>query len=92
MVGIRPEMAIAVLIVHGVYQNNGHDVVITSAVDGRHSRNSLHYTGAAVDIRIREISVSIVGKIVQELKEALGHQFDVVLEEDHIHIEFQPKR
>ena len=31
-------------------------------------------------------------QIVKNLKESLTDEFDVVLESDHIHIEFQPKR
>lgn len=64
-------------------------VVITSAIDGQHSPKSLHYSGNAVDIRSRNWPDSI--GMAQQIREILGQDFDVILEVDHLHIEFDPK-
>lgn len=90
--GIQPQMAIAYTIAASLYRlhcNAG--CVITSASDGKHGANSLHYKGKALDLRTHNIPASAIPLVVQSLKDALGAQFDVVLEKDHIHIEFDPK-
>ena len=68
-------------------------VWITSANDGDHSEGSLHFDNRAFDIRIK----NIIGHINSEarlwarrMKSALGDEYDVLLERDHIHIEHQP--
>lgn len=86
--GVRPELVLALTIIERVYQTQGSELVITSVTDGEHMRGSLHYTGAAVDLRL---PVTDVDTIVVHLKADLGQDFDVVLEPDHIHVEFQPK-
>ena len=52
---------------------------------------SLHYSGAAIDVRTRDLQPADVQKIIARIKSCLGDDFDVLLEVDHIHIEFQPK-
>lgn len=91
--GIRPEATLAIQVAALVFHSYGYPCVVTSVVDGSHSLTSLHYSGAAVDLRIRHIQVAAqVREIVGHLKESLTDEYDVVLEETHIHIEFQPKR
>ena len=69
-------------------------VWITSANDSRHLDHSLHYKNQAFDIRI----YNIIGDIHHEaklwakrLQQALGSDYDVVYEPDHIHVEYDPK-
>ena len=102
--GITPQMALAVLIVEGVWANAfpETDVVITAVMDGKHGPKSKHYQGNAVDLRIRNFAGSefefdaedyeMAKKAIELLRETLGLEFDVVLEDDHIHIEFDPDR
>jgi hypothetical protein len=90
--GLAPEMALALQIAAGVYRRFGHELVVTSLLDGRHSATSLHYVGHAADLRIRDIPAAIHQDIVRELKASLTTDYDVVLESDHIHLEYQPKR
>ena len=87
--GLSPQMAIAYTIACRCYGQ--YDCVITSASDGKHGPNSLHYKGQALDLRTRHINGQGLQLVVDKLKEALGSQFDVVLESDHIHVEFDPK-
>lgn len=86
--GVRSEIVLALLIADGIYASLADELVITSVIDGRHMRGSLHYIGAAADIRLPSSDPLLVRV---EIAEALGAQYDVVLESDHIHIEFQPK-
>lgn len=76
-------------------------VVITSGVDGVHSRESFHYEkngSNAWDIRVRNIKASslrerkaIQAQWARDIEDALGCDFDVVNEGTHIHIEYDPK-
>lgn len=76
-----------------VYQTHKLDLTLTSAHDGVHMPSSLHYKGKAIDLRIKNIPTKeIINSIVEELKALLGDTYDVVLEKDHIHIEFDPKK
>jgi hypothetical protein len=87
LLGLKSETILAILVAQEVYDDRGFKLVITSVVDGKHRINSLHYAGYAIDIRLPPSNVS---EVVAELKEGLGDEFDVVLESDHIHIEYQP--
>lgn len=90
--GIRIELVLALMIVDRVYERHGYDAVLTSGLDSRHSDKSLHYCGAAADLRTRQIPRNLVVKIGEEMKTALGRDFDVVVESNHIHLEWQPRR
>lgn len=87
--GLSPQMAIAYTIACKCYGQ--YDCVITSASDGKHGPNSLHYSGQALDLRTRHIHGQGLQLVVDKLRESLGSQFDVVLESDHIHLEFDPR-
>ena len=91
--GLQPQMVMAYLIACDVYAKHGSPgmCVITSASDGVHGPNSLHYKGMALDLRTRHLIPAMLDKIAPELRIALGDQFDVVREADHFHIEFDPK-
>lgn len=89
--GLKMEMAPALIAANESYRNRKAHCIITSAIDGRHSRSSKHYTGCAVDLRTRHLFPGQAEQIVTELKEALGDDYDVVLEKDHIHLEYDPK-
>lgn len=64
------------------------ELVVTSTYEGNHSPGSLHYANDAVDIRRPRQKDK---ECRDELRRALGKDFDVVLERDHIHIEYDPK-
>jgi len=67
-------------------------VVITSVTDGKHKEGSRHYTGDAIDIRIWNLpeDVSYL-QASSDLRSLLDDDYDVVLESDHIHVEWDPK-
>jgi hypothetical protein len=87
--GLRSEMVVALLIADGVFGKHG--VIVTSATDGKHGRGSLHYVGLAVDLRTRHLPQGVAAHLKGKLAEALGPQYDVVLEKTHLHVEYQPK-
>lgn len=88
LLGIRPEMVFAIMVSESIYGTVPETLVVTSVVDGQHMRASLHYVGAAADFSLPQHNAIVVR---QRLAEALGPDFDVVLEDDHMHVEWQPK-
>jgi hypothetical protein len=90
--GMRPEILLAAVAAMEVYNTAGHDLTITACVDRKHATGSLHYAGAAIDIRTRDLPPADVQKVLAQIKACVGDDFDVLLETDHIHIEFQPKQ
>ena len=92
--GIRPEILLALTIANDVYKKHGHNLVVTSLLDGVHSKNSLHYAGCAADLRTMaaHIPKSTIAAISEEIRRALTSDFDLVVEPDHLHLEFQPAR
>lgn len=97
--GVAPEMVIGLMVVQPIINNHGAECVVTACKDGKHKDGSLHYKGLAMDIRSKTLIPKDLPNIVQELRLALGPQFDVVLEGEntpgasaqHIHVEFDPK-
>ena len=74
---------------HGAYE-----LIITSGSegyggDGIHKKNSKHYTGEAIDIRIW--NQPNINSAVKSLRERFDVDFDVVLESNHVHFEYDPK-
>lgn len=71
-------------------------VTVTSMKDGKHSVNSLHYSGMAVDIRSKHLTQEESRKVFFALKNDLGPDYDVLLEaenteNEHLHIEYDAK-
>jgi len=75
-------------VVAAVFAEFNYEAIVTSTYEGNHSPRSLHYANDAFDVRLPPDGVV---KIVLELRERLGKDFDVVLEKDHIHIEHDPE-
>ena len=74
-------------------EQTGRDAEFTSIVDGKHHKNSLHYVGLAVDLRIWYLGGTPERiQFTLDLQQHLGDDYDVLLKPDHIHIEFQPER
>jgi hypothetical protein len=88
--GIQPEGLAAVMVAASVYTKHNLDLVWTAGLDSKHMAGSLHYVGLAIDIGMPPANLRVV--MEQELRDALGDDFDLVVEGDHWHAEFQPKR
>jgi hypothetical protein len=78
--GIGTEVSFGLRILEAVLWKHGADCMITTCRDGQHMDGSKHYIGDAVDVVLNETRVN------------LGDQFDLVLEENHFHLEFDPKK
>jgi hypothetical protein len=52
---------------------------------------SKHYDGKAFDFRTWGLSSKQQQEFCDRCAEALGDEFDVVLESDHLHVEWDPK-
>ncbi len=90
--GLRPELVLALVAIERAFQEAGYECVVTSGIDSKHSTGSMHYSGSAVDLRTRHVPAQDLPNLVTRIRECLGEDFDVVLETDHLHAEFQPKR
>ena len=94
---LKREIRRALNIIEDVYINvAGHESIITSTTEGTHSAGSLHYAGQAVDIALpgahnMHAHPNAISKVAKRLREMLGKDYDVVLEKDHIHVEYDPK-
>jgi hypothetical protein len=89
--GIRPEIVLALISATHAFEEEGHDCVVTACIDGKHMVGSLHYAGQAVDLRSHNVLPVDVPKLIARIKLCVGADYDVVVETDHIHMEFQPK-
>lgn len=55
----------------------------------KHMKGSKHYTGEAIDIRKLDMKNTKI--VIEEIKDYLGEDYDVVEEKTHIHIEYDAK-
>lgn len=89
---LQPQMTPVMIIADCEYRNYGSEAVITSGDDSHDGKNSLHNDGLALDFRIKNLhTYEAAVEVKRAIKNALGAQYDVVLEKDHIHVEFDPK-
>lgn len=70
-------------------------VVVTSWADSVHKKDSLHYSGRAIDLRIHHVPEKSRDAIVTALATALGTDFDILWEgrgnaNEHLHLEYDP--
>ena len=85
---LKREIRRALPKIEKVYKSYGYQLIITSTYEGNHGAGSLHYADDAVDTRgVKEF----LGNVVNDLREGLGSDYDVVSEADHIHVEYDPK-
>ena len=87
---LTSKMIEALPIIDQVYLHYGQIAVITSAKDGKHMDGSKHYEGNAVDLRTSYFSKEVQIKVTGQLQSQLGDEYDVVLEGNHIHLEYDP--
>jgi|GEM_PF-553986 len=73
-----------------IWIRHGKMLVVTSGLDGRHKKGSLHYVGLAVDLRSRDFVPATRSQVTRELRRSLGDGFEVIGEPHHIHVEYDP--
>lgn len=89
--GVAPEIWRALGFAEHLLYSWGYLLVVTSLRDGHdHRPASLHNRGLAADIRTRNFPPGEKRRFAEVLgKHLVG--YDVVLEKDHLHFEYQPK-
>ena len=98
---IVPALDTAILKINKIYQTVLQDpdykVVITSANDfNGHKKNSAHYKGEAIDVRIKNIDKDMKNDIVKLTKGILGLNFTVIHEDigtpnEHLHVQLKQR-
>ena len=63
------------------------NVTITSGNDSKHKEGSLHYQDRALDFRTHDMPPYHVRLWADEIRNRLGPKYDVIVEDDHIHVE-----
>jgi hypothetical protein len=92
LLGIVPQMVLVVIAVERAFDELGHACVITAGNDGSHSEASEHYAGRALDFRTRDVDAVMAQAIATRVQQALGRDFGVLLEADHLHVHYRPQR
>lgn len=67
------------------------EIIITAILDGKHMIGSKHYDGNAFDMRIWIYTQAELNQLISNLKDNLGRDYDIILHETHLHIEYDPK-
>lgn len=90
--GLQPEIVAVFTTLNTVFMNYCSSCTITSGTDKVQKRasDSKHPRGYAIDIRIRHLDEYAVAGIVDDLKQHLTDEYTVILNEDHIHLHFNP--
>jgi len=91
LLGMKPELLFGLGELRQVFARHGWEMVITCGIDGSHSNASLHYAGCAADLRSSFVPKDQQEALRKEMQDCLPTDFDVILEPDHYHVEWQPK-
>lgn len=92
--GLKPIMFPLIVYASNIHFRlfNSKKMVITSVLDGKHMKGSKHYRGLAIDVRINDKSKDEVHRFYYTITyDSNLIDYDIVLEKDHIHIEYDPK-
>ena len=94
VVGLQEEVWKAAYAPLRVFNSFSVDCVITSGLEGKHTaKHSDHYTGCAVDFRIRDLRTDIQAEeVARRLQEVFGKDYLVICElaKQHIHVSWRP--
>lgn len=90
--GVTSPMLIAIMVADSYCKDINVDCVLTSGIDGRHSIKSKHYSGNALDFRTRDMNGTQQTMFADAMTVALGTDYDVVLEHNHLHVEYEPRQ
>jgi len=87
---VNPAFNLAEQVLKTAWIMHDQECVITSGKDGKHSTLSAHYSGNALDLRIWGIKnlPEFAENLADALLECCGPGYYVVLEGDHIHLEY----
>lgn len=88
---LHPDLAMPFLlcVMQELFSAAGTDCTITSGMDNH--TTGLHPSGKALDFRTRDLRVGQISELADQAKARLGPDYDVVVEKDHLHVEYDPK-
>jgi hypothetical protein len=86
--GVHWKMFSAMFIIAPILEALGQECVVTSGVEGHHSRTSRHYIGCALDFRNRDLSHADRLVVRDKMQAELGAEFVVINEGNHFHIQW----
>lgn len=87
---LKPQMVIAILAIED--ELSGRAVITSGCEDAPGRRpDSLHMSGYALDFRLPTKNIEDLDYLAGHLAELLGSEYDVVLEGDHFHVEYDPE-
>jgi len=86
--GLNPVMRKAIDVADDVYTKHGKTLVITSGLDGTHKPMSYHYFALAIDLRTSYFTPDEAKVVAGEIQAKLGFPYEVVVETDHLHLEW----
>lgn len=88
LTGIRPEMIIAIIVIDDIFKKNNEKLTLTSICNyTKEKPYDLHIQGLAIDIKFpRNPNLTLV--FIKLIEKALGRSFRVILEDGHIHVDF----
>jgi len=85
-------MILAFFIVQQVFAEFRYNCILTSGTEGKHKDHSHHYKALAMDFRIWHVGTQPEREtIAKDCQERLGDEFQVVLSDSCLHVEFDPK-
>lgn len=87
----KPETEQMRRVMAAIWKSHGYQLTVTSGYDSTHGALSKHYGGLAEDYRTRDVAPSDLAVMVAEARRQLGRNYDLVIESDHLHGEFDPK-
>lgn len=91
--GLHPRVKSAIVLCADIIdQTAGEECVVTSLCDGVHGTDSYHYLLGAFDARTRHLTEEEQEGVAERLARKLGSEWDVVLESDHLHVEWDAGR
>lgn len=93
LTGVRSEILFIIYQIQKYFEEHlpKKDFVITSLTDGKHMKGSLHYKGLALDMRSRDFYMKEAGDFFYWFVSNYDKEYDLVVEKDHFHIEYDPK-
>ena len=88
LAGLNIKMRNVLTLAEDIWEAHDQELVVTSGLDGVHSAGSLHYYGLALDFRTKYFRPGEKNLVADELRQALQGDYDVVVENSHIHVEY----
>ena len=92
MAGLQMPMRKVLIAANDVWKRYGKELVVTSALDGEHSAQSLHYYGYALDFRSRYFDDKEKQYAAENLRKILGSEYHVIEHSTHIHVEYEKSK